>query len=85
MIPDPINPAHKSLEDLLPEMIEQGNQNTTELVRLRDSIDRQTRARHAGNVAVAAVVVLLVLGLLGLYDLQSKMCPLGATDEVFRT
>jgi hypothetical protein len=47
MIPDPINPAHKSLEDLLPEMIEQGNQNTTELGRLRDSIDRQTRARYA--------------------------------------
>jgi len=87
MTPDQIDPTRKSLDELVLELVEQGNTNAGDLGRLTRAVqlqtvasERQTRARHQNNLVAVVVALLLILvaidNRVGIDALQAKMCPL---------
>lgn len=80
MSPDPIDPTAKTLDQLVRELVEQGNQTATQVEELTTALDRNTRRRKSNNWAagfvVAAVAILAVFNQSGIRDLQDQICPL---------
>lgn len=80
MSPDPIDPTAKTLDELVHELVEQGNGTAKQLEELTDALDRNTSRRRSNNVAafivVTALAVLAIFNNAGVRELQQQICPL---------
>lgn len=80
MSPEPIDPTEKTLDQLVHELVEQGNGTAAQLEELTEALDRNTRRRKSNNVAalivVAAIGILAVFNNAGVRELQQQICPL---------
>lgn len=80
MTPDRIQPTHRTTDQLVLDLIAQGNSNADGVERLITAVDRQTTARQWNNVAALILVAILALVALdnrmAVSALQAKMCPL---------
>lgn len=80
MTPEPIDPTAKSLDELVRELVEQGNAAAVQLELLTEAIDTNSRRRRSNNFAAGIVILCLavvaVFNNTAVRELQHQICPL---------